>query len=310
MTDADGQPAPAFAPHLREGSATDGAVSALLQVPARGRARAALPLFADDALLDADAAAEGRWMRWITVTPLGASAPLYREQVPLTVSRGSTAAALGLLGTLLAAVLGGGLLLVRGRRWLVEIPTSGLMTIALFGSMTFMVSAAGRLLSTVVSGLLGPFSVLLTSLVDDLFRYALMATLLSLLPRVGTASLALVTSWLLGGLVFGSFGPGDLLSLGSQIGFAETCLWLAGITRGRGWLSESARRRWLRLSLGFGSANLLGTASSLVLQMVLYRLYFADWFVALLLAGPGAAYVGLACAFAVPFADSMRQVQR
>ena len=57
-------------------------------------------------------------------------------------------------------------------------------------------------------------------------------------------------------------------------------------------------------------AAVLTSATGLVVSIVLYRLYFAGWYIGLILALPGFLYVCLACALAVPFADSLRRIQR
>ena len=310
ILDAHGQPEPAFRPRMRDGDDGSGAVAVLLKVPAGQRATAALPLYVDPALLTADDAAEAQWRRVIDVTPLGASVPLLIDEAPLYVSRGSVVASAGLVVALVAALLGSALLLRRGPVWLARAQTSELMTIALFGALGFLVSAAGRLLGTGVAAVLGPFSVLLTGLIDDVFRYALLATLLTLLPRPGTAALAALTHWLLSGIALGTFGPTDVLFVGGRVLWLEGALWLVGITRPTGWRDSGAVARWLRLAAGFGAASIATSATGLVLHVVLYRLFLADWYVAMVLVGPGFLYVVLACALAVPFADSLRRIQR
>jgi len=52
-----------------------------------------------------------------------------------------------------------------------------------------------------------------------------------------------------------------------------------------------------------------GMATGLVVSVAFYRLYYADWYVALMLALPGFAYVVVGCALAVPFARSLRRVE-
>jgi len=241
---------------------------------------------------------------------MGATEPLFVDRQPLYVSRGGSAASLGLVGGGLAALLGTLMTLWRGPVWLRTRPTSELMTIGLFASLTFLVGALGRVLTMGFAAILGPFATLLTGIIDDAFRYTLLATLVTLLPRPGTMTLAVVTGWLLNGVATGSFGPTDLLYLGSRVLFLEVALWLAGITRVEGWHAEAPWRRWLRLAAGFGTASALSSATGMAIHMVLYRLYYADWYVALIVGGPGFLYVVIACAVAVPFAASLREVQR
>ena len=47
------------------------------------------------------------------------------------------------------------------------------------------------------------------------------------------------------------------------------------------WGHEDFSRRWLRLSLAFGGASLLGTLSGFWMQMAVYRLYYATWYLLL-----------------------------
>jgi len=310
VLDADGQPAPAFRPRLRGQGDDQHTVSALLRVPAGRSAIGALPLYVDNRLLDADTVASRTWTRELAVLPMGATEPLFVDRQPLYVSRGGSAASLGLVGGGLAALLGTLMTLWRGPVWLRTRPTSELMTIGLFASLTFLVGALGRVLTMGFAAILGPFATLLTGIIDDAFRYTLLATLVTLLPRPGTMTLAVVTGWLLNGVATGSFGPTDLLYLGSRVLFLEVALWLAGITRVEGWHAEAPWRRWLRLAAGFGTASALSSATGMAIHMVLYRLYYADWYVALIVGGPGFLYVVIACAVAVPFAASLREVQR
>ena len=310
ILDEQGEPADAFRPRLRGQGDGQDTVSALLRVPAGGSATGSLPLYVDDRLLDAHTVTTRAWTRELAVLPMGASEPLWVDRQPLYVSRGAAAASLGFGLGLLAALAGGVLVALRGGRWLRDRPTSALMTIGLFSSLTFLVSAFGRILTMGVAALLGPFATLLTGLVDDAFRYTLLATLVTLLPRPGTLALAVGTGWLLSGVATGSFGPTDLIFLGSRVFFLEALLWLTGVTRDPSWRDGGPLSRWLRLASGFGMASLLSSATGLALHMVLFRLFYADWYIAMVLAGPGFLYVILACAVAVPFADSLRRVQR
>ncbi|MDG1478037.1 MAG: hypothetical protein P8R54_00535 [Myxococcota bacterium] len=310
ILDTDGTPAPAFRPRMRDGDDGSGAVSVLLRVPPGQQAVAGMPVYVDESLLGTQITAEQSWRRVVEVIPLGASAPLLTDTAPLYVSRGSTAASAGLLAAITASFCGGILLLRRGRGWLTEARTSELMTIALFAAMGFLVSVAGRLIGVGVAAALGPFSVMLTGLIDDMLRYALLATLLTLLPRPGTATLVALTQWLLSGIALGSFGPTDLLFITGRVFWLESGLWLTGITRSRAWLDERPFTRWLRLAAALSGASAAANATGLILHVTLYRLFLADWYVAMVILGPGFLYVAIAVAVAVPFADSLRRIQR
>jgi len=293
-----------FRPRLREADGSLEEVVTMLRIPGRARATAVLPLYVDRA-----SARPGAWTRELQVVPLGGEQPLLVDRRPLYLSVGNPWASSAFGLTLLGAA-GGLAFLARGlRRWLGELRTSDLMTIGLFGSMIFVLSAASQLLGTVLGTVLGPFAPLVYGLLDDVLRTALVATLVTSLPRPGVASLGVLVGWLLQGLAMGSLNPVDLVFVGSRIAWMEGGLWVAGITRSPTWLDRGPFLRWLRLSAALGSASLLSTASGLVLHVMWYRLYFAAWYVAMILALPGFAYVLLGCAIAVPFAASLRQVE-
>ena len=57
-------------------------------------------------------------------------------------------------------------------------------------------------------------------------------------------------------------------------------------------------------------AEVISEATSLMLSVALYRLFLADWYVVMMLLGPALGYTALACALAVPFAESLRRIQR
>jgi len=301
VEDSEGQPVSAFRSRVR--GAPTGAVSALLRVPAGQEATATLPVFVEEATVR-----EGAYQDVVEITSLGASAPLQRVVRPLIVTRGSPWASGGFLAALLASLAGLVVLARRGRAWVEALDTSELMTIALFGSLTFVVAAAARLLGYGVATVLGPFAPLLTGIFDDAFRTCLLAALIALIPRPGVITLASVVGWLLRGLALGSFHPADLLYLGSVVSFLEGGAWVVGLTRSDRWLAQGPVARWVRLSLGFGVANALSVASGLVITVVLYRLFLADWYVALMVGVHGLLYVVLGCALAVGFADSVRRI--
>ena len=111
------------------------------------------------------------------------------------------------------------------------------------------------------------------------------------------------------GLALGGFSPADPLLLGSAVLWLEGGLWLTGVTRSGAWRDEPPRRRWLRLTAAFGAAAVADGAGGLAAAAVLYRLYFADWYVVLILVVPGFLYTAAACWLATGFAGSLRRVE-
>lgn len=306
IVDEDGAPVPAFRPRARRVSAPDGAITAMVRVPAGGRATAALPVWIDEEALPDSG---GGWSRIIDIAAVGDRAPLHSVRAPLVVRRAGSLVT-GTAGlAVLAALVGVTGLLGPGLAALRRAATRDLVIVAVFSSLLFVVGAAGQVLGLGAAVVLGPFGPFVTGLLDDALQYALLATLLTLVPRPGTAALAVVLGWLLRGLTLGGFSVVDVVFVGGQVFWLEA--WLAGTgistTRGR-WRDSGRVVRWLRLATAFVGASLCTAAAGLALQVVLYRLWLDPTYVAALLAGPSALYVALACALAVPFAESLRRV--
>ena len=304
----DGAPAAAFRPDNRGGESPNGAVTALLRVPAGGDAVAVLPVYVDEELLRQH---DGQgYTRRVEVSALGQATPLVVISAPLHVSEGSAAASLGLLVGLLSAALGLRQLKREGAAWLAEPPTSTLLTISLFAAVAFLFNAASLLIGVGVATVLGPFSPLLTGLIDGAARAAMLATLLTLHPRPGVAGLYLLTQALLSAFTFGRIGLIELLFVAKRLFWVELFLRTFGLTTHPAWRDEPRLRRWARLAAALCCAEVISEATSLMLSVALYRLFLADWYVVMMLLGPALGYTALACALAVPFAESLRRIQR
>lgn len=307
VTRGDGTPDPIFRPRFRDIDSSTNETSALLRIPAGSTATAVLPIYVDDALIGPDTPPDG-WKRHIEVTPLGIDTPIIVRDEPLYVSQASALTSAALVVAFVGALVGLIHIARRWRTWLSERQTTSLMVISMLGAMMFTVSAGSQLLGMGIAALLGPFSSLLTGLVDDAFRTALMMTLLALHPRTGTAALAILVQALLGALSLGHFGPSQLLIIGNSVLWTELFLWVTGVTRSDAWTRGPAIWMWLRVASALALANLMTGALGLVLAAVLYRFYYADWYVAMILIGPSFGYVLLGCAIALPFARSLREV--
>lgn len=288
---------PAFAPRLRESDGGTGAVSALVRVPARGDVTAALPVFVDLA-----AARDGAYVARLELTPLGGDTPIQTVETTLHVQHGDPVAHVGFGSSVLLSLTALGWFVRRLRGWLEASPTSELMTIALFGSAIFVTGSVADLVTMALGAALGPFATLVTGLFSDVGRAVLLGTLLSLRPRPGTLALATVTGYLLRGLAMGSFAVADVVYLGSAIGIQEALAWIVGLSRGR-------RVTAAGLVVLLGGSSVLTTLVGLWLHIVLYRLYFADWYVLLQVLVPGLLYHTIAALVAARLAGVLGRVR-
>lgn len=304
ILNAEGTPDPAFRPRVRAADDGTGNTSVLLRVPAGSSATATIPLFVAENMLGS-----GPWSRVVDVLPIGMDAPLLTRTDPLYVSRSSSWLAAGLALTLLTAAGGLFLVLTRARRWLAEFDTASLVTIALFAALTFVAGTVGQLLGLGAAAAAGPFATMVIGVVDDALQATLIGTLVTVLPRPGSATLTVLVAWLLRGIATGTLSPMDVAFVACRVATLEGGLYLFGLTRGGAWREGSRRVRVLRLGLGLAVGSLAGTAASLVLHAAMFRLYFAPWYVAMVLAGPGFLYVLAAAGVADRVASQLRRVE-
>jgi hypothetical protein len=229
---------------------------------------------------------------------------------PLVVVRGAGAAGGAFLVAVACSLVGWVGLLRGARSFLQRTSTADLVTIAMFTATAFAVGATLQVVGLVFAALLGPFAPFLMGLPDDAFRVVLLATLLTLMPRPGVLATATAIGFVMRGLVLGSFHPVDLLYVGSVISTHELGLWLSGVTRSPSWRDERPVLRWLRLTLGLAVPNAVCSGLGLATTAILYRLWYADWYVAALVGLPGLCYASAGCWLAVPIASGLRRIAR
>lgn len=159
-----------------------------------------------------------------------------------------------------------------------------LSTIAMIAAIHFVVSFTARLGGTVIFALFGPFSVYLDGIASEGVPCLLVAVILTLIPRVGTATLTIGTVFLLNGIVSGSFSVNAFILVGVSIAAHELILFLLGVTKLDRRLPTSAVATpaiVARTALAVGCAN----AAALYVQFYIamnfgeYRLKFDPWYV-------------------------------
>jgi len=297
----DGEPDPAFLPRMRDVDDGTGWVSAILRIPAKGEAEAVLPMFIDEHDLSEDNRRRTQRTLEAEVSALGADGTLTALQQDLIIQRGSTVAAVAMVAGCIASLLGALMISLRLRHWL-KMPTTTLVTIALFGTLSFVVNAAMQLVGMGVASVLGPFAFILTGLFDDTIRAVLLITLLMLRPRAGVCGLAVLIGWLLRAVTTGAASPADMLYLTGHLFLLESSLWIFGLTRGKP-LSIA------RLSAAFVTSFTASIATALAFNVILYRLFYAEWYVMLNIGLSGVIFPVLATFLAIPVAGSLRMVE-
>lgn len=191
------------------------------------------------------------------------------------------------------------------KRCIYEVGAKGAITIALFAAISF----GGITLPTTILGdllhvFLGPFSGLITGLLSGVLQYLLVMALLVLYPRPGVVALMYIVRFLLSGIMFGHFTPLSITSCCVNIVFLEAALFLTGFYK----KEQLPRQYMLFICCILGLADAAITFVNMEQMMFFFRLYYADWYLALYMIINGFIYSSLGSWFGYQTGTKLRQV--
>jgi hypothetical protein len=172
---------------------------------------------------------------------------------------------------------------IAGRRIVNRIGVEGLSMIGMVAGMHFAVSYVSRLGGGVLAALLGPFAIFVASLGSEGLVCLLLGVVVTLVPRVGTLAVSSLAVFVLNALVSGQLGLADVLYVTVSAALGEAALAALGVTTGA-WRHRPAKRPGaavvLRVALALGLANAATLYAQFCLTQVLFRLFYAGWYVA------------------------------
>lgn len=256
--------------------------------------RLQLPVYADENLIT-----EGRYLLRVTVED--DESQMWSAETPVAVIKQNMRGLATLGASLVFLILFLAVLAKKMPGILAEMKTRRLITIALFGTCAFAaVNVPSTLLNDFFHIFLGPFSFLLTGMFSGVMLYMLIGALVTLIPLYGAVSLLMAIRLLLGMVAFGHMSPIVLLSYGINAFLLESVLALSGFTQSH--LSDTSPvrmscRRMVMLAFSCALADTAATYVSLQGMSVLYRLYYADWYILTVMAVNGFLYtmIGAVC---------------
>ena len=236
----------------------------------------------------------GKYERDITVKVWGSDATILREQRPLHLIVPNQQALLVSLLAIVSSCLGFAIVLRFHKRLFASFTTKHLIVIALFSTTVFVaVMVPSTLFLNLVSAILGPFSVLLTGLINETLYYALLTALLIYIngdPRnaettnqkraKGSGVILLVSAvrLLLGGVTLGLFTPMAIVYTGTSVLLLETGFLLV------------RSRNLLVWAVVLGICDALSVYVDFQLSILFYRLFYADWYIILRILIEGFVY--------------------
>jgi hypothetical protein len=243
-------------------------------IPAKEAVECVLPIFADTHKV-----LPGYYLGRIQIRLFGSDATVGVKDFNLTVRKMNWAS----IGTTLYAMvvaLGGGIFLISRNRVIFQrFKSRWLILIALFGSAKFLVSLVPRFfLNELFNGILGPFSAFATGLFREGIVNLFIMALVVLIPLPGVVTLSMLMSLVLFCLLGGA-NPVIILFMMVSMSTMEIALYLTGFTRGPENHFSQRPKALILAALGMGMAGAFATFVDYNLYMLLYRLYYANWFI-------------------------------
>ncbi|MHC1758097.1 MAG: hypothetical protein AB9917_01015 [Negativicutes bacterium] len=269
-------------------------LTAFVALTGENRQRLQLPIYADESLLT-----EGNYLLRVKVED--GETQVWSKETPIVVVKKNMR---GLITLGIASLMLLVFLLLIAKRLpfvLAGMKTRRLITIALFGTCAFaVVNVPSTLLNDFFHIFLGPFGFLLTGMFSGVMLYMLTGALITLVPLHGVVTLMATIRLLLGMVAFGHMSPIVLLSYGVNAFLLELALAASGFTSSRMQDTEPMRftlRRMVMLALACALADTVATYVTMQGMAVLYRLYYADWYIYMVMAVNGFFYtmIGAGC---------------
>jgi hypothetical protein len=252
----------------------DDRIRARVQIPAEGQTDVSLPIFADRGK-----ALAGHYLGRVNVKLFGSDTRVVSREFDLNVRKMSWSSIATTLYAIGVALVMGVFLVVRHPMLLNRFKTRWLILIALFGSAKFLVSLVPRIfLNEVFNGLLGPFAAFATGLIREGITSLFVMSLVVLVPLPGVVTLSLLMSMILTCLM-GSLSPVFILFMVVAMSTTEIALYFTGFTRANAPGFTTTRKALVLAALGMGAASAVAMFVDYHLYMLLYRLYYADWFI-------------------------------
>ena len=131
----------------------------------------------------------------------------------------------------------------------------------------------------------------------------LIASLVVLIPKPGVVSLFTMVRFLLGGFITGSFTPISFITLSVSAVILEVMMYTAGIT---GKNPDPENR--LRVGIVCGIADMISGYVSFNVWMVLYRLFYSNWYIIANILIDGFLYTFIGAWFGISLGNRLKKV--
>lgn len=226
------------------------------------------------------------------------------QEVPITITKKHNTGLMAVGFSFFCAVAATALS-YRLPRCIKKIGARGAITVALFAALAFGgITLPTTLLGDLLHVFLGPFSGLVTGILSGVLQYLLIVSLLTLFRAPGVLALMFFVKYMLSGLMFGHFTPLGALSTCVSVIVLEAVLYLCGFYK----VQQLEKRYMLFLAVLLGLADAAVTFINLEQMMFFYRLYYADWYMALYMLINGLLYSSIGAWLGFKTGSKLQQV--
>ncbi|WP_177565727.1 hypothetical protein [uncultured Phascolarctobacterium sp.] len=275
---------------------SDDASTAMISLDGKKSQSFILPLY-----VDYFRAVEGEYNLKVTVFGNGQEKI---QEVPITIAK-KRSMGLFAVGFSFCCLLLVCLTIGKLKKCIFNIGAKGAITIALFAAVAFgSIVVPTTLLGDLLQVVLGPFSGLVTGILNGVLLYLLVMSLLVIYRKPGIVALMFLLKWMLAGLMFGRFTPLGVLSYMVYIVVLESTLYLSGFYTKK----ELTAGYILLVSVLIGVADAFITMINLEQRMFFYRLYYADWYIGLYMLINGLLYSSIGSWLGYKVGTKLQQV--
>jgi len=258
-----------------------------------------LPVYASE-----DIVLGGNYISRSTVKVFGSDFPASVKETPVKIIARNWTSIYITLFALILSISAFSVFMIKHRQIFENFKTKYLVMISLFGTVAFAtINVPMAFLWEISHAVFGPFSSLFTGIFYEIVFYAIIVSLLILIPKIGVISILIIVRFILNGIVFGNFSPVFMISYGFQAVILEAALYLTGITRG-----IKIEDRKISLGINLGVADALSSYISFNLFIFMYRLFYADWYIIMNLTINGFVYTFIGVLLGITLGNKLKKV--
>jgi hypothetical protein len=275
-----GQAHPAFVPNDWERNGFAPISKITFNLPAKQRARFALPVFVDRSLISA-----GAYQADVCLKLFGSANILHRQNMTLNLVYQQYAILISFILITLFGFCSLGYFFLRISKKVKEVDLQALITIAIFASIHVALNYILTLIDSSFLSILGPFKIFISGFFSETLYYTILVSLFMIFPKKDVISTKLILSFLLSIVVSGGVGLTTFSTLGVHLAvFSGLFLFWSG----------HASRFWIFLIfISFFDAAY--SYYGLLEMRLLYDYHYADWYMLLYAVIVGFLYTAVGC---------------